>query len=192
MAADPGRQGGGIGVAVAGNEVHDPGGLLAFLDRAADLRDLGGAGELGPGQLLQLLLQGRHVGLDGQCGTGCYYPGMTGGRETLGGAMKLQILQVPDCPNAAVLAARLAELAGASPDLAVAREIVTTAHDARRLGMTGSPTLLADGTDPFARPGQSPSISCRLYRDEQGRPIPAPSLGQLRAALHLLRGDGRP
>jgi hypothetical protein len=36
----------GIGVAVAGNEVHDLDGLLAFLrDRAADLRDLGGAGE---------------------------------------------------------------------------------------------------------------------------------------------------
>ena len=53
-----------------------------------------------------------------------------------------------------------------------------------RLGMTGSPTLLADGTDPFARPGLNPSISCRLYHDEQGRAVPAPSLGQLRAALH--------
>jgi hypothetical protein len=99
--------------------------------------------------------------------------------------MKLEILQVTDCPNAAVLAARLAELAGARPDLTVTRRIVTTARDARRLGMTGSPTLLADGTDPFARPGQHPSISCRLYHDEQGRTVPAPSLGQLRAALHL-------
>ena len=99
--------------------------------------------------------------------------------------MKLEILQVPDCPNAAVLAARLAELADAWPDLTVTREIVTTARDARRLGMTGSPTLLADGTDPFARPGQTPSISCRLYHDEQGRAVSAPSLGQLRAALHL-------
>jgi hypothetical protein len=103
--------------------------------------------------------------------------------------MKLQILQVPDCPNAAVLAARLA---GAWPDLTVTREIVTTAHDATRLGMTGSPTLLADGTDPFARPGQNPSISCRLYRDEQGRAVPAPSLGQLRAALHLPTGTADP
>jgi hypothetical protein len=99
--------------------------------------------------------------------------------------MKLEILQVPDCPNAEVLAARLAELADDWPDLTVTREIVTTDHDARRLGMTGSPTLLADGTDPFARPGQHPSISCRLYHDEQGRTVPAPSLGQLRAALHL-------
>jgi hypothetical protein len=67
LAADPGRQGGGIGVAVAGNEVHDPGGLPAFpRDRAADLRDLGGAGEPGPGrhqhgQLLGLLSGGRRT-----------------------------------------------------------------------------------------------------------------------------------
>jgi hypothetical protein len=110
----------------------------------------------------------------------------------LGGAMKLKILQVPDCPNAAVLAVRLAELADAWPDLTITCEVVTTDHDAGRLGMTGSPTLLADGTDPFARPGQSPSISCRLYHDEQGRPTPAPSLGQLRAALHLPAATGDP
>ena len=49
VAADPGRQGGGTGVAAAGNEVHDLDGLLAFpRDRAADLRDPGGAGETGP------------------------------------------------------------------------------------------------------------------------------------------------
>jgi hypothetical protein len=99
--------------------------------------------------------------------------------------MKLEILQVPDCPNATVLAARLAELTDGWPGVTVTHVIVTTAPDATRLGMTGSPTLLADGMDPFASPGQSPSISCRLYRDDQGHPIPAPSLGELRAALHL-------
>lgn len=106
--------------------------------------------------------------------------------------MRLEILQVPDCPNATVLAAWLAELAGAWPDLIVTRKIVTTEHDAERLGMTGSPTLLADGADPFGRPGQKPAISCRLYHDEQGRPAPAPSLGQLRAALRPTSRDGQP
>ena len=51
--------------------------------------------------------------------------------------------------------------------------------------MTGSPTLLADGADPFAHPGLLPSVSCRLYLDEDGRRSPAPSPGQLRAALGL-------
>jgi hypothetical protein len=106
--------------------------------------------------------------------------------------MRLEILQVPDCPNAAVLAARLYELAEAWPDLIITRELVTTDHDAGRLGMTGSPTLLADGTDPFTRPGQKAAIACRLYHDEQGRPAAAPSLAQLRSALHLTGRDGRP
>lgn len=49
--------------------------------------------------------------------------------------------------------------------------------------MTGSPTLLIDGTDPFAVPGQAPGLSCRLYRDETGRLVRAPSVEDLRRAL---------
>jgi hypothetical protein len=106
--------------------------------------------------------------------------------------MKLEILQVPDCPSAEVLAARLSELARGTPGITITRQVVTTQDDAERLGMAGSPTLLADGVDPFARPGQKPAISCRLYADEQGRPGPAPSLGQIRAAIHLTGCDGQP
>ena len=92
--ADPGGQGSRPGGAVAGNQVDDLDGLLAFLrDGAAQLRDLGGAGEpdpgrrqrdldraagaaamalahrgrggdAGPGQLLELPVQRRHVALD--------------------------------------------------------------------------------------------------------------------------------
>jgi hypothetical protein len=47
---------------------------------------------------------------------------------------------------------------------------VTTQDDAERLGMTGSPTLLADGIDPFARPGRLPGISCRLYATSRDGP----------------------
>ena len=100
--------------------------------------------------------------------------------------MKLEILQVPDCPGADLLAARLAELlAGRAPGFLLTRRVVTSQADAERLGMTGSPTLLADGADPFARPGQAPSVSCRLYLDENGRQSPAPSCAQLRDALGL-------
>jgi hypothetical protein len=65
--------------------------------------------------------------------------------------MTLEILQVPGCPGADLLAARLdGVLAGRGR---VTRRVVTSEADAERLGMTGSPTLLADGADPFARPG---------------------------------------
>jgi hypothetical protein len=97
--------------------------------------------------------------------------------------MTMEILQVPGCPGADLLAARLEGLLAGR--LQATRRVVTSQADAERLGMTGSPTLLADGADPFARPGQLPSVSCRLYPDEHGRPGPAPSTSQLRAALGL-------
>ena len=89
----------------------------------------------------------------------------------------------PGCPGADLLAARLD---GLLPGRArVIRRVVASQAEAERLGMTGSPTLLADGADPFARPGLLPAISCRLYRDEHGRQVPSPSAAQLRAALGL-------
>jgi len=99
--------------------------------------------------------------------------------------MTLEILHVPGCPGADLLEGRLTGLLGARPGHRIVRRVVTSQIDAERTGMTGSPTLLADGTDPFARPGQSPSVSCRLYPGEDGRLHPAPSSGQLRAALGL-------
>jgi hypothetical protein len=97
--------------------------------------------------------------------------------------MTLEILQVPGCPGADLLAARLD---GLLPGRArVIRRVVASQAEAERLGMTGSPTLLADGADPFARPGLLPAVSCRLYRDEHGRQVPSPSAAQLRAALGL-------
>lgn len=49
--------------------------------------------------------------------------------------------------------------------------------------MRGSPTLLIDGVDPFAEPGLRPSLSCRLYHDDDGRTSGAPSASQLRQAI---------
>ncbi|MEU4997826.1 hypothetical protein [Streptomyces sp. NPDC021622] len=40
--------------------------------------------------------------------------------------------------------------------------------EAARWGMTGSPAVLLDGDDPFARPGAAPSVSCRIYRHPDG------------------------
>ena len=97
--------------------------------------------------------------------------------------MTLEILQVPGCPGADLLAARLDGLLAGRRG--VTRRVVASQAEAERLGMTGSPTLLADGADPFARPGLLPAVSCRLYRDEHGRQVPSPSAAQLRAVLGL-------
>jgi len=97
--------------------------------------------------------------------------------------MALEILQVPGCPGADLLAARLNGLLAGRARMT--RRVIASQAEAERLGMTGSPTLLADGADPFARPGLLPAVSCRLYRDEHGRQVPSPSAAQLRAALGL-------
>jgi hypothetical protein len=100
--------------------------------------------------------------------------------------MMLEILQVPGCPGADLLAERLETLLAGRSGYRLTRRVVTSQQDAERLGMTGSPTLLAGGTDPFTPPGgQPPSLSCRLYPGGQGRPVSVPSSSQLRAALRL-------
>ncbi len=99
--------------------------------------------------------------------------------------MRLEILQVPDCPGAAILETRLPPLLAARPGIDIIWQIVTSQDQAQRLGMTGSPTLLIDGADPFARPGQQPAFACRRYPNDDGLPAPAPTDTQLREALQL-------
>ena len=94
--------------------------------------------------------------------------------------MELTLLTVPDCPHAAAFEERLAAALAGYPGAVVRRREVA---DEQEAGMHGSPTLLIDGTDPFAGPDQVPSLSCRLYRDEAGRPGGAPSVRALRQAL---------
>ncbi|WP_406690660.1 hypothetical protein REH65_33010 [Saccharopolyspora sp. ID03-671] len=96
--------------------------------------------------------------------------------------MRLDILQVPDCPNAPLLRQRLQDAFG-DVDLEVAVQVIDDPAVAVRAGMTGSPTLLVDGIDPFAEPGLAANVSCRLYRDADGRVSGAPSVSQLRQAL---------
>jgi hypothetical protein len=97
--------------------------------------------------------------------------------------MELVLLTVPDCPNAAAFEERLATVLAEHPGAAVHRRVIADEREATLAGMHGSPTLLVNGADPFATPGQPPSLSCRLYRDAPGRTGPAPSVQALRQAL---------
>lgn len=94
----------------------------------------------------------------------------------------LEVLHVPDCPNLPPLLARLREVT----DLSVAAREIRTTAEAVATGMAGSPTLLVNGRDPFGPADGSAcecGVACRIYRDEHGRPVPVPSIAQLRAAL---------
>ena len=97
--------------------------------------------------------------------------------------MQLTVLAVPGCPNAPVLGDRLAAVLDGRAGVLVSHQVISDEGEAVRWGLHGSPTLLIDGADPFAEPGQPPSMSCRLYRDDGGQLSGAPSLGQLRQAI---------
>jgi Alkylmercury lyase len=97
--------------------------------------------------------------------------------------MHLIVLAVPDCPNVTLLEERLAQVLDGRRDVTVSRHVITDQEEAARRGMHGSPTILVDGIDPFAEPGQPASVSCRLYRDSDGQLAGAPSLPQLRQAI---------
>lgn len=98
--------------------------------------------------------------------------------------MRITVLTVPDCPNGPVAQERVrAALAGRAAELVPVD--VRNDEEAARWGMTGSPTVLLDGSDPFtqAGAGAAPSVSCRIYRHEDGTVDGAPSVDELRRAL---------
>lgn len=90
--------------------------------------------------------------------------------------MTVQLLYFDDCPNwrAALDVVRSALCEGRSPELVR----VTTAEEAERLGMRGSPTILVDGRDPFSPPDAPAGLACR-----GGAADAVPSLDQVRQAL---------
>jgi hypothetical protein len=97
--------------------------------------------------------------------------------------MDLTVLAVPDCPNVMLLEQRLAQVIEDRRDVTVSRQVIADQDEAARWEMHGSPTILVDGIDPFAEPGEPASLSCRLYRDGNGQVDGAPSVSQLRQAI---------
>jgi hypothetical protein len=97
--------------------------------------------------------------------------------------VQIDILHVPDCPNLEVARSRVHAALERARIEAVIREFeVGSIAAAVGTGMSGSPTILIDGSDPFAQVHGSPSVSCRLYRTEQGLDG-APSVEQLTEAV---------
>lgn len=96
--------------------------------------------------------------------------------------MKIEILHVLDCPNLDLLDQRLREALADRPAV-ITHRLVADVDTAATTGMTGSPTLLVDGNDPFESDAMVPSLSCRLYPHEDGHVEGVPSIDALRHAL---------
>ncbi|MFF2658471.1 thioredoxin family protein [Kitasatospora sp. NPDC058032] len=96
--------------------------------------------------------------------------------------MRITVLTVAGCPNARP-AVELVEAALEGREAEVELVEVRDEAEAVERGMYGSPTVLVDGTDPFAPPGAVPSLSCRLYRGADGTVSGVPGEAALRRVL---------
>src|SRR5215472_1473256 len=105
--------------------------------------------------------------------------------------MDVTVLAVAGCPHAALLEERLAAALAGGPPPVIIRRVITDPAEAERAGLHGSPTVLLDGSDPFATPGQAASMSCRLYDNGTGQLEGAPSVSQLRQAIAAQEPEGR-
>ena len=98
--------------------------------------------------------------------------------------MQVEIVHVADCPGLPLARQRLTEAAAPVGRLVTIRErrIASLTH-AAQLGVSGSPTILLDGVDPFTGPAAPPSLACRLYRTPTGLDR-APTVDQFVEALN--------
>lgn len=97
--------------------------------------------------------------------------------------MKVELLWFSGCPNWQETGARLRQaLPLAGVDAEVVPVEVKTDEDAVRLRFRGSPTVLIDGRDPFARESDPVGLSCRVFRTPEGL-RGAPTVEQLVAVL---------
>jgi hypothetical protein len=97
--------------------------------------------------------------------------------------MEIELLVVPGCPHETDAAELVATaVAETGVRATVIHTIIATEESARERGFVGSPTILLNGSDPFASPGASIALACRLYSTPEGlRGVPA--LRDLRRAL---------
>ena len=98
--------------------------------------------------------------------------------------MKITIQYFDGCPHWNVAEKRLQSVLRSlgRDDVVVDHQLIETPEAAERAHFRGSPTILIEGHDPFAKEGQPFGLSCRVYETPDG-PQGAPTETQLRSAL---------
>jgi hypothetical protein len=80
----------------------------------------------------------------------------------------------------------LERLASTDPSVVVHRVIVDSDEQSQQLRFRGSPTILVDGTDPWATGDPSFGLTCRIYASPAG-PAGCPTWDQLVDAVTSVR-----
>lgn len=98
--------------------------------------------------------------------------------------MDIELQYFDGCPNWRTAADRLREALDTTETTASVTYVqVETDEEAERLDFHGSPTFLIEGRDPFAAPGLTTGLACRIYRTPAGL-AGAPTTEQLIKVLN--------
>lgn len=97
--------------------------------------------------------------------------------------MEITLQYFDDCPNWKVTDRHLHSfIAEQALDATVRYQLIDTPEAAAEHGFRGSPSVLIDGSDPFAEPDAPVGLSCRIYLTESG-PAGSPTIHQLKRAI---------
>jgi hypothetical protein len=98
--------------------------------------------------------------------------------------VKLTIQYFAGCPHWKLADERVRNVLRdlARSDVQLEYQLIDSPEAADRARFRGSPSILIDGHDPFAREGQPYGLSCRVYETEDGAQG-APTEAELRRLL---------
>lgn len=98
--------------------------------------------------------------------------------------MDVRLLYFNECPHWTVAEERLrtALASTGGDDRAIEHVLVETRENAERSGFIGSPMVLVDGRNPFARGDEQPALACRVYSTPMG-PTGSPTVEQVEVLL---------
>jgi hypothetical protein len=102
--------------------------------------------------------------------------------------LRVELLAVEDCPHLEQARRDLENvLRKGIIETPIQLIFVAGQEDADFLGFQGSPTIRIQGEDVVPQPELPVGLTCRIYRDADGRPTGSPPIEAIRAAVDAHR-----
>jgi len=102
--------------------------------------------------------------------------------------LRVELLAVEDCPHLEQARRDLESvLRKGIIETPIQLILVGSQEDAEFLGFQGSPTIRVQGEDVVPQPELPVALTCRIYRDAEGRAYGSPPIETIRAAVDAHR-----
>jgi hypothetical protein len=102
--------------------------------------------------------------------------------------LRVELLAVEDCPHLEQARRDLENvLRRGIIETPIQLVFVASQEDAEFLGFQGSPSIRINGEDVVPQPELPVALTCRLYRDDDGRTVGSPPIEAIAAAVNAHR-----